>query len=55
MYGRKPVQEALDDPGLRRRLGCAARARVEERFGAAAMAERHQDLYERLLARARGD
>jgi glycosyltransferase involved in cell wall biosynthesis len=48
------VAALLDDPPLRRRLGAAARARVEERFGAAAMTARHEELYERLLARARG-
>ncbi len=38
------------DPTRRRRLGEAARLRALARFGARAMAARHEDLYERLLA-----
>jgi glycosyltransferase involved in cell wall biosynthesis len=40
----------LDEPDLRRRLGEAARARVEREFSLAAMARRYLGLYERLAA-----
>jgi glycosyltransferase involved in cell wall biosynthesis len=39
-----------DDPGRRARLGAAARADVRARFGPAALGERLQDLYARLVA-----
>lgn len=42
----------LDEQELAGRLGRAARARVEERFGIAAMVERYSALYRRLAGRA---
>ncbi len=39
-----------DDPARRERLGVAARADVRERFGPAALGERLQELYARLIA-----
>ncbi|HXE58501.1 MAG TPA: glycosyltransferase [Gemmatimonadales bacterium] len=44
------------DPGLRRRMGDAGRRRVQAHFTREAMAERHVELYQRLLqARASAD
>jgi glycosyltransferase involved in cell wall biosynthesis len=43
------LRRLVADPGLRRRLGEAARARVEERFSLTAMRRAHLALYERLL------
>jgi glycosyltransferase involved in cell wall biosynthesis len=45
------IRRLLDDPGLRVRLGDAARRRVEEEFGAAAVAERVAAVYGQLLDR----
>ena len=42
------------DAALRDRLGTAARARFEERFTAAAMVERYEALYRRLLGHGTG-
>ncbi len=43
------VERLAGDPSLRRRLGAAARARVEAELTIEKMVERHQALYERLL------
>lgn len=37
------------DPGLRRRLGLAARRRIEAELGVATMVERHERLYEEMI------
>jgi glycosyltransferase involved in cell wall biosynthesis len=54
----RPLGEAiaglLADPAARRRLGDAARRRVEARFDARRMAALHGELYERLLAETSG-
>jgi glycosyltransferase involved in cell wall biosynthesis len=54
----RPLGEAIGgllvDASARRRLGDAARRRVEERFDARLMAARHAELYARLLAGAAG-
>jgi glycosyltransferase involved in cell wall biosynthesis len=44
------LRRLLDDPELRRRLGAAGRARVEEHFDVARSRRAHLALYERLLA-----
>jgi glycosyltransferase involved in cell wall biosynthesis len=44
------LQRLVADAELRRRLGDAARARVEERFSLAATRRAHVELYDRLLA-----
>ena len=43
----------LSDPDLRRRLGAAARRRMEAEFGIAAVARQLSDLYGRLAAERR--
>ncbi len=48
------LERLAGDPILRRRLGAAARARVEAELTIETMIERHQALYERLLGEARG-
>ena len=39
----------IADPGLRRRLGAAGRARMQAEFSVATMVERHIDLYDAVL------
>jgi glycosyltransferase involved in cell wall biosynthesis len=46
------LEHLLDDPGLRGRLGAAARIRVEERFDLVSTRQAHLDLYSALLAAA---
>lgn len=46
----RSLDRLLGDPGLRRRLGEAARRRVAERFSLAAMLDRVEAVYERVLA-----
>jgi len=43
------LDKLVVDPSLRSRMGAAGRRMCEERFSLAAVAEQHQDLYERLL------
>jgi glycosyltransferase involved in cell wall biosynthesis len=45
------VRRLLDDVELRRRLGSAARERVQQHFLASAVADQTTRLYEELLAR----
>lgn len=47
------IMRLLDDPALRQRMGAAARARVQAIFSREVMAERMEQVYQRLLA-ARG-
>jgi glycosyltransferase involved in cell wall biosynthesis len=45
------VTTLLDDPALARRLGAAARRRVEDRYSRAVMVRRAESFYERLVRR----
>jgi len=45
------LQQVLDDAGLRARLGCAARARIEQEFTAERMIARTLEVYREVLAR----
>ena len=47
------LRHAIEDPDLRRRIGAAARAHVDERFGMARYVREWGDLYEE-LAESRG-
>jgi glycosyltransferase involved in cell wall biosynthesis len=44
------VTRLLRDPGLRDRMGRAGRQRVEERFTVAAMCDRHEEFYRKLMS-----
>ena len=48
-----PVVELLQNLELRRRLGAAARSRVEREFTMAAYVSAHEQYYERLMSRSR--
>jgi glycosyltransferase involved in cell wall biosynthesis len=50
----RAIARLLADPALRQQLGEAARRRTAARFGARAMTDSHEALYERLLHGARG-
>jgi len=42
----------LTDPARLRAMGAAGHAKVEAKFGASRMAQRHREFYEHVLARA---
>jgi rhamnosyl/mannosyltransferase len=48
------LQALLDDPGLRERMGAAARMRALEEYSVDAMTRRHIDLYASLVKRPHG-
>lgn len=49
------VEELLDDPGLRQRLGRTGRARIEESLAWRYQAERYVGVYDRLLGHVRAE